>query len=280
MMRSFLWILVFALIGCSDRKLLDETIVMSDAKREEVKEVNVNELINRARWGDGAAFLKLADCYRDGKGVKQDFLGMVGMVAQAEELGVLTSVGDYIRNIPQDNVYQRLFSILDVSESSILEKQDSIEELCSAIDIPEAYVVRGMIALEAKDSVRAFDMFKIAEEQGSMFALVATGAYDLMYKKELDTAKFETIAINSPIAYMFLAKSCRARGNDRKSAEYLLKAEEKAMLTKGAAMWLLDYCKKDSTIRLSEEDRKRIGSFAGVRQNSLVTDSISADSIN
>lgn len=279
-MRSFLWILVFALIGCSDRKLLDETIVMSDAKREEVKEVNVNELINRARWGDGAAFLKLADCYRDGKGVKQDFMGMVGMVAQAENLGVLTSVGDYIRNIPQDNVYQRLFSILDVSESSILEKQDSIEELCSAIDIPEAYVVRGMIALEAKDSVRAFDMFKIAEEQGCMFALVATGAYDLMYKKELDTAKFESIAINYPIAYMFLAKSCRVRGNDRKSAEYMLKAEEKAMLTKGAAMWLLDYCKRDSTIRLSEEDRKRIGSFVGVRQNSLVTDSISADSIN
>ena len=38
-----------------------------------------NTIMDKARWGDGQAFLLLADCYRDGIGVKPDFLGMVCM---------------------------------------------------------------------------------------------------------------------------------------------------------------------------------------------------------
>ncbi len=42
-------------------------------------------LMEQARWGDGSAFLQLADCYRDGYGVKQDFVGMLSMLVLAEE---------------------------------------------------------------------------------------------------------------------------------------------------------------------------------------------------
>lgn len=40
-------------------------------------------LLHQARWGDGSAYLKLADCYRDGFGVKKDFFGMITMANMA-----------------------------------------------------------------------------------------------------------------------------------------------------------------------------------------------------
>ncbi len=275
-MRHILWILAFALTRSFAASQTVGTVTVLETKSEET---DVKALIGKARWGDGDAFLKLADCYRDGKGVKQDFCKMVCMLAQAEECGKI-KIDDYMQNMPKDNVYRRLFYLLKNGRSSIKEKHDSIEEACSAAGVPEAYVFRGMLALEEKDSVRAFEMFKIAEENGSMFAVIIQDTYCLQNRRELDVAKFESIATSYPIAYLYLAKNSRAKGNYKKCAEYLLKAEESAMLNRSAALWLLDYCKGDSTIRLSEEDIRRIGSFACVEgMFESVEDSVSVDTV-
>lgn len=44
---------------------------------------SVMSLLNQARWGDGSAYIKLADCYRDGFGVKKDFFDMINMAFMA-----------------------------------------------------------------------------------------------------------------------------------------------------------------------------------------------------
>lgn len=62
-------------------------------------ESEIATLIDQARWGDGQACLKLADRYRDGNGLKQDFLGMVGMASKAEDLGAIDRMEDYLRAI-------------------------------------------------------------------------------------------------------------------------------------------------------------------------------------
>lgn len=281
-MRQILWILAFALTGSFAASQTVGTVTVPEIKSEET---DVKVLIDKARWGDGNAFLKLADCYRDGKGVKQDFCEMVCMLAQAEERGTIKEIDDYMRNIPKDNVYGRLFYLFKNGRSSIKEKHDSIEDTCSAAGVLEAYVFRGMLALEEGDSVRAFEMFKIAEEKGSMFAVIIQDTYGLQNRKELDVAKFESIATSSPVAYLYLAKNSRAKGNNKKCAEYLLKAEENAMLNRRAAQWLLDYCKGDSTVRLSEEDIRRIESFASVDdvcksvEGSVYVDTVAVDTI-
>ena len=75
-------ILVALIVSCSNHQLtesvsevMSETVVDAKAKAN----AEFNALMDKARWGDGQAFLKLADCYRDGIGVKPDFLGMVCM---------------------------------------------------------------------------------------------------------------------------------------------------------------------------------------------------------
>ena len=75
-------ILVALIVSCSNHQLsesvsevMPETVVDEKAKAN----AEFNALMDKARWGDGQAFLKLADCYRDGIGEKPDFLGMVCM---------------------------------------------------------------------------------------------------------------------------------------------------------------------------------------------------------
>ena len=281
-MRQILCILAFALTSSFAASQTVGTVTAPETKSEET---DVKVLIDKARWGDGDAFLKLADCYRDGKGVKQDFCEMLCMLAQAEEQGKIKNMDDYMRNMQKNNVYGRLFDLFKNGRSSIQEKHDSIEAACSAAGVPKAYVFRGMLALEEKDSVRAFEMFKIAEEKGSMFAVIIQDTYGLQNRKELDVAKFESIATSSPVAYLYLAKNSRAKGNNKKCAEYLLKAEENAMLNRRAAQWLLDYCKSDSTVQLSKEDIRRIESFASVEgvfesiEDSVYIDTVAVDTI-
>ena len=75
-------ILVALIVSCSNHQLSESVSeVMSETVMDEKAKANAefNALMDKARWGDGQAFLKLADCYRDGIGVKPDFLGMVCM---------------------------------------------------------------------------------------------------------------------------------------------------------------------------------------------------------
>ena len=75
-------ILVALIVSCSNHQLTESVSeVMPETVVDEKAKANAefNALMDKARWGDGQAFLKLADCYRDGIGVKPDFLGMVCM---------------------------------------------------------------------------------------------------------------------------------------------------------------------------------------------------------
>ena len=80
-MKKYLFLvvsIVLALVGCVDHQVLNETMI------DNVSLFSANEfnaLIEQARWGDGQAFLKLADCFQSGKGVEKDVVGALSMVA-------------------------------------------------------------------------------------------------------------------------------------------------------------------------------------------------------
>ena len=84
MKKYLLAIAAVALVmsGCTDQQFLDET---SDLTRASAQVSEIEMLKEQARWGDGQAYLKLADCYRDGKGVEKDFISMLSMVALADQ---------------------------------------------------------------------------------------------------------------------------------------------------------------------------------------------------
>ena len=83
-MKKYIILFMAALLAsCSDTQLSES---IADVKEADLVKENangsaeINALVERARWGDGQAYLQLADCYRDGIGVKKDFLGMMVMV--------------------------------------------------------------------------------------------------------------------------------------------------------------------------------------------------------
>ena len=88
---------VALLLSCTDSLFINENMG-NTSKMSSSDEVKA--LIEKARWGDGKAFLQLADCYRDGKGVKKDFSVMLAMAAQADEFGGITSMEDYMKSLP------------------------------------------------------------------------------------------------------------------------------------------------------------------------------------
>ena len=77
---------------------LTEHKSMTDAPQD-----TIMSLLYQARLGDGSAYLKLADCYRDGFGVKKDFFGMITMAHMAEWRGAINSMDDYIYGLPDGN---------------------------------------------------------------------------------------------------------------------------------------------------------------------------------
>ena len=59
--------------SCAEQQVFDE--VALDTPEQVTKTENFNDLMAQARWGDGNAYLKLADYYINGEnGTKPDFM--------------------------------------------------------------------------------------------------------------------------------------------------------------------------------------------------------------
>ena len=71
-------IMMLFFASCSEQQIMEE--MASSTKLTEQKSMtfspqdSIMSLLYQARWGDGSAYLKLADCYRDGISVKQHII--------------------------------------------------------------------------------------------------------------------------------------------------------------------------------------------------------------
>ena len=94
-------VLFFA--SCSEQHVMEDAFTSQKLTEQKIMTVtpqdSVVSLFNHARWGDGSAYLKLADCYRDGFGVKKDLLGMFTMAEMAKTRGVIQNVEEYVCNL-------------------------------------------------------------------------------------------------------------------------------------------------------------------------------------
>ena len=98
-MKKYLFLVVaLVMFSCTDQFVVDE---VAGEYAQQTPASEVTALIEKARWGDGQAYVKLADCYRDGKGVKQDFINMLGMVSFADEYGGISRMEDYLSALPE-----------------------------------------------------------------------------------------------------------------------------------------------------------------------------------
>lgn len=289
MKKCIILFMVAILASCSDTQLAESIAEVKES--ELVKEdVNgsavINALVERARWGDGQAYLQLADCYRDGIGVKKDFLGMMVMVEQARAHGAIHDEKEYMAQIPDDNDIKRFFNLMDKSSSQLIEEKDSIMAQLATIESPDAHALFGVLCVESGDSIRGFEIIRDASERGSDFAALLNALPDWKGNIQPDKMKLEQLAERIPLAYNLLGKlSLKPDENgmidERKVAYYYMKADEHALLSRREARWLLAYHQDVGIPQLTESDVKRLEAFIRFPNErvEIVADTVSVDSI-
>lgn len=288
MKKSIFVMMVSLFAGCSDNQLTGNAVdVRKDAEPvSEVSDARIRSLVDRARWGDGQAYLQLADCFRDGIGVKKDFLGMVCMVGQARDHDAIRNEDVYFSRLPDDNEYKRLFDLLNIPLYRQREQKDSILAQLSTMECPDALAFRGVKFVEGGDSVGGFETIRKAAENGSNFAALLLTSPDM---KRFDKNKLEQIADKVPFVYTIVGGMCldpeeNGPVDEKQAACYFLKAEKHAMLTKWKALWLLRYYRNGGEVQLSDEDVKRLESLVRAWDEDdddevVVTDTVCTDSI-
>lgn len=260
-------IIVLFFASCSEQHLQEDrlasTKVVEQKGTVKAPQDSVLALLHQARWGDGSAYLKLADCYRDGYGVKKDFFGMITMASMAESRGGINRIEDYIYDMPDCSDYKTLFLLMDGYKSYLQENADSVEQVLCNNDSPEAKTLLGMITVDKGDTLSGKNMIKEAAEQGCSLAEMLLTVPDRKGRLRADATKLSMIADRIPLAYSMLGdlyyEPDENGHTDKKFAvECYMKAEEHAVLGPHGAERVLDYYKNGGYIQLTEDDVKRL----------------------
>lgn len=256
---------LLAMVSCTDSQFLDETV----GNTTELSSTNeLNTLIEKARWGDGQAFVKLADCYRDGKGVNKDFIGMLAMLSQADEYGGISNMEDYLKTMPEGSDFKLIFDAVENYERKNVEEATSMFEELIAKGSPDGYAVQGIITMERGDTLEGVRLIEQAATAGSTFAELLQCVQDRRGAINPDLDKLAALSdkipfVNAILAKMYAGYEDENLQNYQLAAYYYLKADEKACLGKRGARWLLGYHRSGANLSLSERDIQRLQILAG-----------------
>ena len=267
-MKKYLFAIMavlLAMVSCTDNQFLDENA----GNLSELSSTNeVSALIEKARWGDGQAFVKLADCYRDGKGVKQDFVGMLTMLAQADEYGGISNMEDYLKTLPEGSDFKLIFDAVDNYEKKNEDEAAAKLEQLIAKGSPDGNAVQGIMTIERGDTLEGLRLVEQAATAGSTFAELLLCIPNWRGATNLDVEKLATLSdkipfVNTILGKMYAGFEDENLQNDQLAAYYYLKADEKACLGKRGARWLLGYHRSGEKLSLSERDIQRLRILAG-----------------
>ena len=270
-----LYIMLLFFVSCSEQQTMEETL--SVQKMTEQKSIaaspqdSIKSLINQARWGDGKAYLKLADCYRDGFGVKKDLLGMITMTAIAEERGGIQTMDDYFKDLPTEHEYKTLYMVMGNYKSYIQESTDSVIQVLRGNDSPEAQALLSFVMMDQGDTITAKSLIKEAANKGCSLAEILSIVSDGKEPVRADATKLAIIAEQVPLVYNLLGNLYyepdeNGKTEEQLAVEYYMKAEEYAMLGRKGAARVLDYYKSGGNMQLTEDDVKRLELIAKPRQ--------------
>ena len=266
-MKKYLFIIVsLVMISCTDQMLENEVVGESV---EKTPASDVTALIEKARWGDDQAYVQLANCYRDGMGVKQDFLNMVCMMIYADEYSGVKTIKDYMGALPEESEYRLVYEAMD----KYFSKADEILEVADKLiarNCVEGYTVKGIILSEQSDKEEGKRLLELAAERGSTFAQIFLCIQGWQKECAPDIDRLKALADSVPIASMCLGDvysgktGDEALKDDQLAAYYYMKADEHALLSKYSARWLLNYHKNKNggNINLSDKDIERFETLA------------------
>lgn len=276
MKKILLLIVVLILASCSDQFSVESVV---EAPIEQTANTDVKMLIEKARRGDGKAYVELANRYRDGIGVKQDFIGMLAMVSFADEYGGICRMNDYLSSLPDDSDYKIVFDAMEKFTGNKSDEALTMAEKLIVKDCPEGYTVKGIIISEQGDKAEGRQLLTIAAEKGSSFAELYLCIPNRQQGGEPDIATLTALVDKLPIANACLAKIYANKDyesiyDEHQAAFYYMKADENACLTRDGARWLIGYYLRNN-IQIDADELERLRTLGGVTDFSEEQETVS-----
>ena len=258
---------ILLLTGCSQQQMENE--VSGNLAKENSETVvstsnPVNEYLAKARWGDGNAFMKLAECYHKGIGVKPDFMGTITMLKMAGQYGHPNSIGEYIMSLPETDEARMIFEAIEDFDHHRYERADSVIETMIANGSADWYALRGVLQIEQGDTIEGKQTIQKGAEMGSSYAemlLCAIPEQGGQKSKQMAMDMLAALSDRVPLANLILGNYYSGIEYDHPidvylAAKYYQKADEHGCLDKQAAQWLLEYYQNESIAIDSMEVRR------------------------
>lgn len=136
---------LLGMVSCSDQ--LTNNDVANGVQTVNSTSDEYHYYLEKARWGDAGAYVKLADFYRKGKYVNSDFMGMTAMLAMAEQYDSNLRLHDYLKALPEDDSYRLMFEAMDETGRKDRDKVKNVASVLVANGKPEGYVINGAMQI-------------------------------------------------------------------------------------------------------------------------------------
>ena len=285
-MKKILYIFVALLIaGCSEQDayndIVDAPISMSEAPPTD----QYSALLEQARWGNSDAYLKLAGFYHDGIGVKADFMGMMSMLAMADQYGASPkSTDSYLLSLPETDNTKLIIEAFASLDRKNTYKTDSLTEILIAKGSAEGYALKGILQIERGDTLGGKQTIQTSADMGSSFAKLLLCAVPRPGSKNntLDMDMLKDLSVSTPLASKLLGDyySGYEKGyteDEHLAAYFYKKADEQGCLGKRPARYLINYYERNG-INIEPKELERLRILSGNTDPDVyIPDSIAVD---
>ena len=285
-MKKIIYIFVALLItGCSNQDVYNNIVDAPSIMNETSNTDQYSALLEQARWGNSDAYLKLAGFYHDGIGVKADFMGMMSMLAMADQYGASPkSTDSYLLSLPETDNTKLIVEAFACLDRKNLHRSDSITDMLIANDSPEGYALKGIIQIERGDTIGGKQSIQRGADMGSSFAKILLCAVPSLGEKhkDLNIDMLKSLSPNIPLANKLLGDiySGYERGgieDEHLAAYFYKKADEQGCLGKRPARYLINYYERNE-INIEPKEMERLRILSGNTDPDVyVPDSIAVD---
>lgn len=201
-------------------------------------EDSLSTYVEQARWGDGEAYLKLADYYSRDADVERGLLMANVMVSWARLYGAIDSEESYFERFPKDSPFFQLNTLMSDMNNGRLEDCLVRAETLPNKNIQE--IVKALVFRGQGKVDEASGMLKKCANRGSLLARI------LLLGNEEDLAEMEDLAKDLPWIYNQLVRASVHTDNnnayeDSVIVAYYRKADAHACLDDIGIRWLLSY---------------------------------------
>ena len=285
-MKKILYIFVALLVaGCSEQDVYNDIVDAPNITSEVPAKDQYSVLLEQARWGNSEAYLKLAEFYHDGIGVKADFMGMMSMLAMADQYGASNKTFDsYLFALPETDNTKMIVEAFASLDRKNMNKTDSLTEILIANGSAEGYALKGVLQIERGDTLGGKQSIQRSADMGSSFAKILLCAVPSPGEKhkDLDIDMLKSLSPNIPLANKLLGdmysgyeKGCIQ--DEHLAAYFYSKADEQGCLGKRPARYLINYYERNG-INIDPKEMERLRILSGNTDPYVyIPDSIAVD---